>query len=276
MVWAEENVALYCSSSSPFSTRIKRKGGRKSVQTSHKGKEIMYEFPRPTKESQLSVTNYKRSIVNGKAKMVEVEDVGLVQPVISATKVQRSTAKNPPPLKPRRKGIEFSYKNLFGDFLHCDGAADELVLVDNWQYEGLAIDDVRGSSKHCDLVHENVVYNGHSLLNMDKERFSNNVVLDDVVTDTLAYTLPLSCNRRHGRGLRRLIGLNVDAVDDDPRVMKQVSLPARSSNSEYIPVAGDTYLSYNLSCFVAHTSRTADRHHYLPPVVNHSSSCFLD
>ncbi|GKB34346.1 hypothetical protein Tco_0879288 [Tanacetum coccineum] len=58
-------------------------------------KEIMYEFsgPSPTKESQVSVTNYKRAIVNGKAKMVEVEDVGLVHPVGSETKVQRSTAK---------------------------------------------------------------------------------------------------------------------------------------------------------------------------------------
>ncbi|GKE36508.1 hypothetical protein Tco_1459913, partial [Tanacetum coccineum] len=123
-----------------------------SVQTSRKGKEIMYEFPgpSPTKDSQVSVTNYKKAIVNGKAKMVEVEDVGLVQPVRSATKVQRSTAK---------------------------------------QYKGLAVDDVGGSSKHCELVHENVVYNARSLPNMDKERFSNNVVLDDVVTDTLAYTL---------------------------------------------------------------------------------------
>ncbi|GKE94371.1 hypothetical protein Tco_1579226, partial [Tanacetum coccineum] len=52
--------------------------GRKSIQTSRKGKEIIYELPgTPTKESQVVVTNYKRAIVNGKAKMVE--DVGLVQ-----------------------------------------------------------------------------------------------------------------------------------------------------------------------------------------------------
>ncbi|GJY69554.1 hypothetical protein Tco_0472536 [Tanacetum coccineum] len=215
-----------------------------------------------------------------------------------------------PPLKPRRKGIEFPCKNLFRDFLHCDSVADELVLDDNWQYKGLDVDDVGGSSKHCDLVHENVVYKGHSLLNMDKERFSKIVVLDDVVTDTLAYTLPLvlkkkcrnkvnvtrktrclnnsksmrlrkGCGKRvaiggHGRGLERFIGLNVDVVDDDPHVTKQVSLPARSFNIECIPGAGDTYLPYNLSRVVAHTSRTADRHHYLPPVVTRSSSCFLD
>ncbi|GJW85589.1 hypothetical protein Tco_0158734 [Tanacetum coccineum] len=102
-------------SSTPFSTRIKRKCGkttnsglrkkvkagmvddepvgRKSIQTSHKGKEIIYELPgSPTKESQV-VTNYKRTIVNGKAKMVEVEDVCLVQEKVSAKKVQGSTVK---------------------------------------------------------------------------------------------------------------------------------------------------------------------------------------
>ncbi|GJY85651.1 hypothetical protein Tco_0499677 [Tanacetum coccineum] len=187
----------------------------------------------------------------------------------------------------------------------CSIVVDELVLHDDWQYEGLAVDDVRGSSKHCDLLHENVVYNGHSLPNLDKERFANNVVLDDVVTNTLAYTLLLvlkkkcrnkvnvtrkttclnnsktirlrkGCGKRvaiggHGRGMGRLIWLNVVAVDDDPHVTKQVSLPARSSNTECIPGAGDTYLPYNLSRVVAHTSRTADRHHYLPPVVTRSS-----
>ncbi|GJS88680.1 hypothetical protein Tco_0771316 [Tanacetum coccineum] len=161
-----------------------------------------------------------------------------------------------PPLKPRRKCIEFLCKNLFGDFLHCDSVADEFLLDDNWQYEGLAVDDVGGSSIHCDLVHENVVYNDLSVPSMDKERFSNNVVLDDVVTDTLAYTLPLvlkkkcrnkvnvtrktrclknsktmrlrkGCGKRvaigrHGQGLGRLIRLNVAAVDDDPQVTKDL------------------------------------------------------
>ncbi|GKC59393.1 hypothetical protein Tco_1086991 [Tanacetum coccineum] len=345
----EEDAALRCSSSSPFSTMIKRKGGRKSIQTSHKGKDIMYEFigPSPTKESQVSVTNYKRAIVNGKAKMVEVEAVGLVQPVGSTTKVQRSTAKDVPrhfikcileegltiiegdgdmnklydiaekyglinlyiahlpknlaeyyfkiltldasneevksKLKSHEKRkldacsmsphelVEWEQKEAGSPYLRTPPLkprrkADELVLHDDWQYEGFDVDDVGGSSKHCDLLHENVIYNGHSLLNMDKERFSNNVVLDDVVTDTLAYTLPLvlkkkrrnkvnvtrktrclnnsntmrlrkGCGKRvaiggHGRGLGRLIGLNVATVDDDPQVTKQVSLPARSSNTE--------------------------------------------
>ncbi|GJS31435.1 phospholipase-like protein, partial [Tanacetum coccineum] len=45
-----------------------------------------------------------------------------------------------PPLKRRRKGVEFPCKNLFGDFLHVDSVADELGLHDNWLYEGLSLD----------------------------------------------------------------------------------------------------------------------------------------
>ncbi|GJT64931.1 hypothetical protein Tco_1016411 [Tanacetum coccineum] len=165
MVWLEEDASLRCSSSSPFSTRIKRKShkttkdcgrknsrgkekmvddeplGRKLLKTSRKGKEKMDEFPdstpikerkysddrvgrmsmqtflnelgefpdlTPTKEREVDdeavgrnsirtrrkgkeimaefsgtpanekkvvVTNYRRAIINGKAKMVEVADV---------------------------------------------------------------------------------------------------------------------------------------------------------------------------------------------------------
>nr|GEZ63158.1 hypothetical protein [Tanacetum cinerariifolium] len=189
--------------------------GRKSVQTSSKEKDIMYEFPcpLPTKESQVSVTNYKKAIVNGKAKMVEVEDVGLVHPVKSVTKVQRLTAK---------------------------------------QYEGLAVDDVGGSSKHCDLK------KCRNKVNVTRKK--------KCLNNSKTMGLRKGYGKRvttggHGRGLGRLIGLNVDAVDDDPQC---------------IPGASDTYLSYNLSRVVAHTPRTADRHHYFPLVVTRSSSCFLD
>ncbi|GKG03140.1 hypothetical protein Tco_0310776, partial [Tanacetum coccineum] len=84
-----------------------------------------------------------------------------------------------PPLKPRRKCIEFPCKNLFADFLHCDSVADEVELHDDWKYEGLSVDgyiDVVGSSKCCDLIHDSVGCNGHSLPNMDKECFSNDVL----------------------------------------------------------------------------------------------------
>ncbi|GKD80481.1 hypothetical protein Tco_1347320 [Tanacetum coccineum] len=82
--------------------------GRNSIRTRHKGKEIMAEFSStPTNEKKVVVTNYRRAIINGKAKMVEVADVGLVEdelnllnkkdlgkkPVRSATNVQESNVK---------------------------------------------------------------------------------------------------------------------------------------------------------------------------------------
>nr|GFA21255.1 hypothetical protein [Tanacetum cinerariifolium]GFA25994.1 hypothetical protein [Tanacetum cinerariifolium] len=181
-----------------------------------------------------------------------------------------------PPLKPRRKGIEFPCKNLFGDFLHCDEVAEEVVLYDNWKYEGFSLDgyiDVGGSSTCCDLVHESVVYNvhesvvynGQSLPNIDTECFANDVVLDVVVPDTLAYTLLSVLKKRRNKvnvtrkrrclnnsktirlrkGLGKrvacgannqrlcsLIGLNVHVGDDDPQVTTQVSLTGGSFNND--------------------------------------------
>ncbi|GKD36314.1 hypothetical protein Tco_1251823, partial [Tanacetum coccineum] len=122
-----------------------------------------------------------------------------------------------PPIKPRRKGIGFPCKNLFGDFLHCDSVADEIVLHDNWKYEGLSLDgpiDVGGPNTWFDLVHECVVENGDSLLIMDKECFSNNVVLDDVVP----------ANRKSMPLLLMKKGIN--------KVIKQGSLSVGSSNTE--------------------------------------------
>ncbi|GJY38327.1 hypothetical protein Tco_0424691 [Tanacetum coccineum] len=326
MVWVEEDAALLCSSSSPFSTRIKRKCGKTT-------KEGLRKKQRGSKKWLMMSWRQKVTIVNGKAKMVEFEDVSLVQDKVDVgNKEDVGRRKNMLGLvAPVNKHKVWNY--LF-DYVLID-ASDEKVksklkshekrkldacsmspheLVEWEQQEagspylrtpplkprrkGLALDgyiNVGGSSKHYDLVHENVVDNGHSLLNMDKERFSNNVVLDDVVTDTLTYTLLLVLKKkcrnkvnvtrktrclnnsktmrlRKGLGKRvacgannqrlgSLIGLNVHAVDDD---------------LQCIPGAGYTYLLYNLSRVVTHTSRTTDRHHDLPPVVTRSSSCFLD
>ncbi|GKD28047.1 hypothetical protein Tco_1234261, partial [Tanacetum coccineum] len=95
--------------------------------------------------------------------------------------------------------------------------ADEIVLYDNWKYEGLSLDghiDVGGPTTWCDLVHECVVENGDSLPIMDKECFSNNVVLDDVVP----------ANRKSMPLLLMKKGIN--------KVMKQGSLTAGSSNTD--------------------------------------------
>ncbi|GJV82891.1 hypothetical protein Tco_1522789 [Tanacetum coccineum] len=191
-----------------------------------------------------------------------------------------------PPIKPRRKGIEFPCKNLFGDFfLHCDSVADEIVLHDNWKYEGLSLDghiDVGGPTTWCDLVHECVVENGDSLPIMDKECFSNNVVLDDVVhanrksmplllmkkgRNKVSVTRKSRCRHNSktfrlrkgfgkrvacGANTRRLGGLpslNVHVVDEVSQVTKQGSLSAGSSNTE------DKYLG----SMSAGSSNTDDR-----------------
>ncbi|GJR41692.1 hypothetical protein Tco_1309795 [Tanacetum coccineum] len=229
MVWVEEGVALRCSSLSPFSTRIKRKkskttkeglrkkakGEQKMVDDKHIAmlNEATNELPENYCVFEVNCDDVFNeyplrcsleeglTILEGDGDMNKLYDIA--EKKLDACSMsphelvewEQQEAGSPylrtPHLKPRRKGIEFPCKNLFGDFLHCNSVADELVLDDNWKYEGLAIDDVGGSSKHCDLLHENVVYyDYHSLPNMDKERFSNNVV-DVVVTETLVYTLPL-------------------------------------------------------------------------------------
>ncbi|GJZ31844.1 hypothetical protein Tco_0576891 [Tanacetum coccineum] len=110
-----------------------------------------------------------------------------------------------PPVKPRRKGIKFPCKNLFGEFLHCDSVTDEVFLHDNCEYKGLSLDgyiDVGGSSTCCDLVHESVVYDGPSLLHIEKECFANDVVLDargSFVPDTIVNKLPLLLKKKKGR-----------------------------------------------------------------------------
>ncbi|GJT59764.1 hypothetical protein Tco_1003297 [Tanacetum coccineum] len=153
-----------------------------------------------------------------------------------------------PPIKPRRKGIEFPCKNLFADFLHCDSVADEIVLHDNWKYEGLSLDgpiDVGGPTTWCDLVHECVVENGDSLPIMDKECFSNNVVLDNVVPANRKSKPLLLMKKGRNKGKERLgkrvacgdntrrlgglMALNVYVVNEVSQVTKQGSMSAGSS-----------------------------------------------
>ncbi|GJS72601.1 hypothetical protein Tco_0705442 [Tanacetum coccineum] len=94
--------------------------------------------------------------------------------------------------------------------------------------------DVGGPSTWCDLAHEYVVENGDSLPIMDKECFSNNVVLDDVVPVVYhqrLYWKRVAC----GANTRRLGGspsLNVHVVDEVSHVTKQGSLSAGSTNTE--------------------------------------------
>ncbi|GKD95887.1 hypothetical protein Tco_1379784 [Tanacetum coccineum] len=78
MVWVEEDAGLCCLCSTPFSTMIKRKCGKTSKEGRIKKVKSGMVDDEPV-ESKVVLTNYKRAIIHGKAKMVEVEDVGLVQ-----------------------------------------------------------------------------------------------------------------------------------------------------------------------------------------------------
>nr|GEW00345.1 hypothetical protein [Tanacetum cinerariifolium] len=138
------------------------------------------------------------------------------------------------------------------------------------KYEGLSLDgyiDVGGSSTCCNLVHESVVYDGPSLLHLDKDCFANDVVLDvggSFVPDIVGYTFPLLLKKKRtsmvnvtrkrsfrnrtkiprlGKGIGKrveceanyrrlgsLIGLNEDESNVDPQLMTQVSLTIGSSN----------------------------------------------
>nr|GEU39120.1 hypothetical protein [Tanacetum cinerariifolium] len=220
-----------------------------------------------------------------------------------------------PPIKPRRKGIEFPSMNLFRDFFHCDSVADEIVLHDNWKYEGLSIDgpiDVGGPSIWCDLVHECVVEKGDSLLIMDNECFSNNIVLDDVVLanrksmplllmkkgrNKVSVTRKSRCRNnsktfrlRKGFGKRVACGantqrlggspsLNVHVVDEDSQVTKQGSMSAGSSNTEDRDLGSLSAGSSNTDdkdLEKTHTSGTVHRHYDFHPGVSYSGSCLLD
>nr|GEZ57929.1 transposase, MuDR, MULE transposase domain protein [Tanacetum cinerariifolium] len=125
--------------------------------------------------------------------------------------------------------------------------------------------NVGGPSTWCDLVHESVVEKGDSLPIMDKECFSNNVVLDDVVpanrksmllllmkkgrnkvsvtrnsrrrNNSKTFRLRKGFGKRVSRGANtRRLGsspsLNVHVVDEDSQVTKKGSLSAGSYNTE--------------------------------------------
>ncbi|GKE44225.1 hypothetical protein Tco_1471509 [Tanacetum coccineum] len=89
MEWEEDEAGLRCSSSTPFSTRVKTKramvihdegdGRKKSLVTGgRKGNEKVIEDEGICSNgNKADVTIYKRAMVNGKAKMVE--DIGAVK-----------------------------------------------------------------------------------------------------------------------------------------------------------------------------------------------------
>nr|GEY47809.1 hypothetical protein [Tanacetum cinerariifolium] len=94
MEWDEDDAGLRCSSSTPFSTRVKTKISKRNktsvihdegddrkkslVTGGRKGKEkVIKDEGICSKGNKADVTIYKKAMVNGKAKMVE--DVGAVK-----------------------------------------------------------------------------------------------------------------------------------------------------------------------------------------------------
>ncbi|GJZ00214.1 phospholipase-like protein [Tanacetum coccineum] len=101
----------------PDSTPIKERKysddrvGRNSIRTRHKGKEIMVEFSdTPANEKKVVFTNYRRAIINGKAKMVEVADVGLVEDELNLLN-KKDLRK-----KPVRSSIDVQESNVKADY----------------------------------------------------------------------------------------------------------------------------------------------------------------
>ncbi|GKC12059.1 hypothetical protein Tco_1008841 [Tanacetum coccineum] len=94
----------------------------------------------------------------------------------------RSPYLRTPPLKPRRKSIEFQGKNLYADFLHADCVDDHFDALDYWNYEDVYFSgcfDVGGSSTGCDWIDERVGYTDRSLPDISKAEFSKEALLND-------------------------------------------------------------------------------------------------
>nr|GEX70425.1 hypothetical protein [Tanacetum cinerariifolium]GEX75727.1 hypothetical protein [Tanacetum cinerariifolium] len=90
-----------------------------------------------------------------------------------------------PPLKKRRKGINFQGKNLYADFFHADCVDDHFDVLDNWSYKdvyGGGCFDVSGSFKGFDCIEEPVGCDDGSLPVKIKDEFKNEIILDDVVS----------------------------------------------------------------------------------------------
>nr|GEU55310.1 hypothetical protein [Tanacetum cinerariifolium] len=138
MLWVEEDVSLRCSTSYPFSTRLKRKFGvrNRSVslfrrkknrvviqdegllrKTQKEGKEFLFKDEGVSrKESKVVVTNYKSVMVNGKAIMVEADvDVGCKPDVKSRLSVRGLIApanKDKQPFVSHTKAVEKVKSNV--------------------------------------------------------------------------------------------------------------------------------------------------------------------
>nr|GEV31766.1 hypothetical protein [Tanacetum cinerariifolium] len=159
-------------------------------------------------------------------------------------------------------------KNLYADFLNADCADDHFDPLDYWKYKDVyrgGCFDVGGFFKGFDWIYELVGSDDHSLSGKSKDEFSNDVILDDVVS-SLATTLSLllkmkgenDCSIRETASMNNdsrvdvssLGGLGIKEVNDlevrnknleefffnlrNRKVKQKDTLPGASSNEMYM------------------------------------------
>nr|GEX62708.1 putative reverse transcriptase domain-containing protein [Tanacetum cinerariifolium] len=127
------------------------------------------------------------------------------------------TTPKTPPLKKRRKGIAFQGKNLYANFLHANCVDDHFDVLDNWSYEdvyGGGCFDVCGSFKGFDCIEEPVGCDDGSLSGKIKDKFSNKVILDDVVSSpatlSMLFKWKVDCSMTHTTSIK--IDSNADVT----------------------------------------------------------------
>ncbi|GJV24203.1 hypothetical protein Tco_1376898 [Tanacetum coccineum] len=93
-----------------------------------------------------------------------------------------------------KKRYCFSREEFVCDFLHADCVDDHFDVLNNWSYEdvyGGGFFDVSGSFKGFDCIEEPVGCDDGSLPVKIKDEFSNEVILDDVVSSPATLSMLL-------------------------------------------------------------------------------------
>nr|GEU51637.1 phospholipase-like protein [Tanacetum cinerariifolium] len=112
---------------------------------------------------QSKVTSHEKLKSHGKLALMTFDEIRSWEKEHSLSLLLRT-----PPLKKRRKGIAFQGKNLYAKFLHAN-----------------CVDD------HFDVLEEPVGCDGGSLPGKIKDEFSNEVILDDVVSSPATLSMLL-------------------------------------------------------------------------------------
>nr|GEW08832.1 hypothetical protein [Tanacetum cinerariifolium] len=115
-----------------------------------------------------------------------------------------------PPFKKIRKGTAFQGKNLYVEFLHANYVDDHFDVLNNWSYKdvyGGGCFDVCVSFKGFNCIEEPVGCDDVSLLVKIKDEFSNEVILDDVVSSLATLSMLLKRKGDSRVKFTRIIGI---------------------------------------------------------------------